>query len=146
MGLIAVETLTDGEIVNKSTGEALDKESGNLVWIPNKIKLKDWFMAFQKGFDCLAMDENLKGQHYKILLKLMSKLQFENEIIIVQKELAEEMGLPSSRISEAIKVFLDRKILIKGSRCGWFHGYRLNEKYGWKGKAKNLDKRKRNRA
>lgn len=130
----------DGSIISKTSGEVLNKNQGTFVWVPNKLKLRNFVMLFQENLNKLAEDKEIKGQQYKILLKILAKMGYENEVIIVQKEIANELQIPATRVSEAIKIFLNKGILEKGAKCGVSWGYKLSKKYGWKGKTKNMKK------
>lgn len=116
---------------------------GTYVFFPSKLKIKGWFMCFQEGFKELAKDRELRGAPRSVLDYLMSILDYENDLKITQAIIAKELNIGTNRVSEAIKVLLDKKIILKGPKLGCSWSYRLNHKYGWKGKVKNLDKRKR---
>lgn len=138
---INIRKLPDGSYVNIEDGEYL--ENILPVLIQGKAKIQDFFMANQIGFKDLAKDKQLRGAPRSVLDYLMSILDYENDLKITQAIIAKELDMGANRVSEAIKVLIDKKILLKGPKLGCSWSYRLNHKYGWKGKVKNLEKRKR---
>lgn len=100
---------------------------------------KGWIMNSQEALKLLAVDEDLTGESYKVLLYLLSILDFENWIQIPQKIIAEELGMQKQRISRSIKVLEQKEIILRGDKLGRSYAFRLNPYFGWKGKVKNLD-------
>lgn len=143
MGIKEVKQLPDGSLVDKNTGEYVSDQKGTFLYIPHKLKIRDFVMVFQVAFKELAKDRDLRGVHGSVLNYLLSILDFENDLKITQIEVARDLDIGKDQVSKAIKVLLDKKILIKGPKLGCSWSYRLNHKYAWKGKVKNLDKRKR---
>jgi RIO-like serine/threonine protein kinase len=111
------------------------------VYIAPKIKLREgWFMGFQEAFVELAKDPDLQGENYRVLFYLFGNLGFENYIAIPQRQIAEALKMQKSHVSEAIKVLVDKQILLEGPKLGRTHTYRLSNLFGWKGSVKNLSK------
>lgn len=129
-------------MVDQQTGELL--EGGVLVYVPQRAKIKEgWFMGFQAGFMELAKDVELQGQPMRVLLALLSKLDFENFIAISQAELARDLSLRPERISEAVRRLKARGVILAGPKVGTAQTYRLNPGYAWKGNVKNLQAARR---
>lgn len=97
-------------------------------------------MGFQEAFVELAKDPDLQGENYRVLLYLFGNLGFENYIAVPQRQIAEALKMQKSHVSEAIKVLVDKQILIEGPKLGRTHTYRLSNLFGWKGSVKNLTK------
>lgn len=123
--------------IDSCTGEEL---SGCMVWIPDRPKLKEgWMMTFQKSLEEIAKDPDLTGEHLRIFMYLCARLDFENWIQQSQKEIAEALGMQKQNVSRAIKLLVQKYIILverKGTsatKC-----YRLNPYYGWRGKVRNL--------
>jgi len=133
--------LEDGSMVDKETGELMDCEKGTFVYIPHRVRIKEnWFMTFQNALEELSTDREIWGQPLTVFTFLLSQLSFENYIMIQQTEISTRLGLNKTRVSEAIKKLTDKKVLLKGPKMGRTWSYKLNSKYGWKGKIKNLIK------
>jgi len=124
--------------INQDTGEILE---GVLAYFGVKYNpyTKGWIMVSQEALEILASDSELSKDAYKVLIFLMSKLDFENWIYITQREIAKRIKIDKSNVSKAINLLLSKTILLKGPSIGKSYGLRLNPFFGWKGKGKNLD-------
>lgn len=129
------------EQVDMETGEVIQ---GCMVWIPNRPKLTErWFMAFQDAFEELAKDREITSEPRRVLDYMFSKLDFENYIQLIQKEITKALGMHKSQVSEAIKLLTAKQIILEGPKVGRSKCYRLNPNYGWKGKVKTLQEARR---
>ena len=120
------------------TGEQLE---GMAVLIPPKSSPYDrdkWFPISQGALEQIAIDEEIKGQTYRVLMFLLSQMEYENWITINQLKVAERLGVARQRVTEGIKTLLNKKILIRGEKIGKAYKYRLNPYFGWKGNKKNF--------
>jgi len=121
--------------VDLATGEVMQ---GALVWIPARQKLQEaFFMGFQAAFFDLAKDHELRGIPMAVLLALMSRLDFENEIVVSQAHLASELGIHPVNMSKAFRLLREKGLLEVNRREG-IRTYRLNPAYAWRGRGKNL--------
>lgn len=124
--------------IDLDTGEILD---GVPVYVQAKIKWREgWFMGIQDAFIALAKDKEITGVTYRVLNYMFGKLGFENYICIQQKEICEVLDLKKQHVSSAIKLLLEKGIVLPGPKLGRSASYRLNPSYGWKGKVTNLAK------
>ena len=98
-----------------------------------------WVMNSQEALKLIAKDKDLQGRTLRVFLYLCGILDFENLIQIPQVEICKELDLKRSNVSLAIKILVDKDILIQGPKVGRSFAYRLNPDYGWKGKVKNLN-------
>jgi hypothetical protein len=120
------------------TGEIVQ---GVPVYIATKVKLREgWFMGFQDAFIALAKDREITMDSRRVLDYLMGNLGFENYIAIPQRQIAEALNMQKANVSRAIKLLVNKQILIEGPKLGRTHTYRLSNTYGWKGSVKNLNK------
>lgn len=125
------------EQVDRETGEVMQ---GCMVYLPYRPKLTErWFMAFQDTFIELAKDPELTLEHKNVLLYLFGKLDFENFIQQSQIDIAEGLGMQKQNVSRAMKLLVEKQIVLEGPKVGRSKCYRLNPHYGWKGKVKNLE-------
>jgi hypothetical protein len=127
------------QTVNSKTGEIKD---GYFVYIPYpkpKITANRWIMTFQDSLKLIATDKDMTGQTLKVMLLLMSDLEFENYITIKQVAIAKELGIHKVDVSKAMKLLVEKGIILKVKE-GSTTGYKLNPNYGWKGKASNMQK------
>ena len=122
------------ETIDKDTGEVLD---GCFVFFPRKYIFQEkFFMLFQDPIGDLAMDREMTGESLRLLLFLVSRMDFENYINISQMEISDALGIARSSICRAMKVLIAKDIVLVTGK-GMTKRYRLNPVYGWKGKARN---------
>jgi len=98
-------------------------------------------LTFQDSLEIIATDENITGQTLKVLMVLMSNLEFENYITIKQTVIAEKLKMQKTHVSRAMKLLVNKEIILK-IKQGTTTGYKLNPTYGWKGKVENMEKAK----
>jgi DNA-binding MarR family transcriptional regulator len=119
-------------LLDRDSGEVIDE--GSLVYVPKKIRMKEgWFMAMQDGLEMLAK-EPLRGESMRVLLYLMSKMDYENFMRPTVGEIAEALSMKKQNASRAIKELRERQIVIDGPHASM----RLESSYGWRGKVKTL--------
>ena len=123
---------------DQDTGEILN---GVLVYcgVKQDPYSTGWVMNSQEALKLLAIDKDLKGETYRVLLLLVSQLDFENWIQITQKEIAETLEIKKQNVSKAILLLEEKEIIFRGPKVGRAYAFRLNPYFGWKGKVKNLN-------
>lgn len=124
--------------VDQDTGEVLD---GVLVYCGVKFNpyAKGWVMNSQEALELLASDEDLTKESLRILMFLMSRLDFENWIQISQTEISEKLNIKKPNVSNAVSLLVAKQIILRGDKLGRSYAFRLNPHFGWKGKVKNLN-------
>lgn len=115
--------LTDAN--NEVTGFITHKRKNNLG--------VNWVAFYQVALEWLAT-QDLPKEQYRVLMYLMSKLDFENYIRITQTSVAEALKIRQSNISRALKGLLEKDILITGPKVGTAKTYRLNPRMAYKGR------------
>lgn len=93
----------------------------------------NWVAFYQTALEWLAM-QNLPNQEYRVLMYLMSKLDFENYLRVTQMSIAEALNMKQSAVSRAIRGLLEKDVLITGPQVGTAKTYRLNPRMAYKGK------------
>ena len=78
--------------VDQDTGEVLD---GVVVYcgVKQNPYSTGWVMNSQEALELLATDKDLKGETYRVLLLLLSRLDFENWIQVTQNEISEKLEM-----------------------------------------------------
>lgn len=114
------------------TGQVYD-----LVAVP-RTESKVWnrggfFMGVLAQFDEIANADWPEGD-YRVFVKLMGRLDWENYLHLDVSELANEMGRSRQSVSSAISRFIQRGILHRGPRVGRSYTYRLDPGTAWRGK------------
>ena len=114
-------------------------EEGNIKgYFPLKQKSlgKDWVALFQKAISAIA-DMNLPNEQYRVFLKLLSKVDFDNYLRVSQTEIANELSMKQPHVSRAMKALCEKSIIVEGLPAGKFKTYRLNPYIAHKGKNRN---------
>lgn len=93
----------------------------------------NWVAFYQDALEWMAT-ENLPNEQYRVLMYLMSKLDFENYLRITQTSIGKALGMKLPNVSRAIRGLLERDILVTGPLAGHSKTYRLNPYVGYKGK------------
>ncbi|MBR5914131.1 MAG: GIY-YIG nuclease family protein [Selenomonadaceae bacterium] len=109
---------------NRTDGGHFPKKAKNII--------TGWIDLYPKAISEIA-DANLSKHEYRVFLKLLSKLDFDNYLTISQTEFAQELSIPQPHISKAIKGLCERDIIIEGPRIGLNKSYRLNPYIAHKG-------------
>jgi len=125
--------------IDRDTGEEL---KGKLVFVPEKKRNgfgEGWVAMNQEVLQIFATSD-LSGRDFKVLMKLLSILDFENLIQVSQADLAEELGMQRTNINRSIKVLINMQAVLEGPKIGRSKTYRLNPYFGWKGSSKNHKK------
>lgn len=124
--------------VDQDTGEVLD---GVVVYcgVKHNPYSKGWVMNSQEALELLATDKDLTGENYRVLLLLLSRLDFENWIQITQSEIVEKLDMKKQNVSRAILLLEEKGIILRGPKVGRSYAFRLNPYFGWKGKVRNLN-------
>jgi len=120
-------------IVDKETGEVID--DGSLIYVPQKVRIKGFFMGMQDGFEYLAKS-NLKSEALNVLLLLISRMDYENIIRVSQKEIGDVLGMKKQNVSRAMKTLRVAGVIDPGE----FHAVHLSPDIGWRGKVTNMRK------
>ncbi|EMC5760636.1 hypothetical protein VJT90_004558 [Salmonella enterica subsp. enterica serovar Enteritidis] len=123
--------------IDMSTGEVL--EDGFVAYIAPKRKNgfgTRWMAMAQEALDLLA-NAGLDGQDYRVLMKLLAKLDFENLLVLNQAEVARELKMHRQHVQRSVKRLIGMGVLLEGPRIGVSRSYRLNPQFGWKGSARN---------
>lgn len=119
-------------VFDKSSGEVLDE--GALIFVPKKLRIKGFFMAMQDGLENLAKKKELNGESLKVLLFLMSRMDYENEIYVSNGEICEVLDMRKQNVCRAVKRLRESGALEEPKpKC-----LRLSTDVGWKGKVANL--------
>lgn len=126
-------------MINLETGEI--REEGIPVWIGKKSHVGErFFMGFQDTFIEIAQDREITAEARRVLDYMMGNLDFENFIQISQAKIAKDLSMKKPNVSRALKLICDKKILVAGPKIGKSLSYRMNFRYGWKGKVSSLKK------
>lgn len=124
--------------IDQNTGEILE---GVIVYcgVKQNPYSTGWVMNSQQALELLATDKDLTGENYRVLLLLLSRLDFENWIQVTQSEITEKLQMKKQNVSRAISLLEKKGIVLRGAKIGRSYAFRLNPYFGWKGQVKNLN-------
>ena len=115
--------------IDSETGEIID---GFVAYVVPKRKNgfgQGWLAMAQNGAEILAQS-NLSGNDFKVLMKLLSVLDYENLIQVSQADIARELDMHRQHVQRSIKRLLELGIVLEGVRIGISRSYRLNPNFG----------------
>ena len=128
--------------VDRTTGEIL--EDGCLVYVPHRPRFREAFvMLWQDALKRLAEEGELGSQHWRVLIYLMGKLDYENYIHVSQADIARGIRMDRGDVSRVMADFVKRGLLVQGPRVGRSYTYRMSSSLGWKGRVKTLQEQRR---
>lgn len=100
-----------------------------------------WMQTNQSALLEIAKDPDIGSGALRVFLYLNGRLDFDNLIAVQQKEIAADLNMDKGSVSRAMKLLLQKQIILRDERLGRLGAYKLNEHYGWKGKVKKLRQR-----
>lgn len=122
--------------IDAETGEVME---GAMVSVGRKVRWReDYFMTFQDKIEELSEDEELTGRTWRVLAALLGKLGWENWLHISQADLAKKLNMHRPDVSRAMKLLVEKGVIIRGPKMGRSHAYKLNSNFGFKGKLTDL--------
>ena len=84
----------------------------------------------------ILAQSDLGANDFKVLMKLLSVLDYENLIQVSQADIARELDMHRQHVQRSIKRLIQLGIILEGVKIGISRSYRLNPSFGWKGSAK----------
>ena len=116
----------------------MDETTGNIKGcfpLKHKNLGTGWVAVYQDMISTIA-EWNLPNEQYRVFLKLLSKIDFENYLTINQGELSQALDIKQPHISRAIKALCKKNVIIEGPRAGLNKTYRFNPYIAHKGSAR----------
>ena len=145
MGNLRKEVITQTEMVATVNAVTQELETRKVTMIVEKdvpkYKNEPFTIVFQAVNSLLVKDMPLAD--CKVLLYLISKVQYLNIIDRTIKEIAEDLGYKDAQwVQKSLKRLEDKKVILKSKHP---HDkrrfvYMLNPKHSWKGKVKDRNK------
>lgn len=90
------------------------------------------------SFEKLSHYKDLTQIDFRVLLFLLSRMDYDNFIRLTQQNIADLLKMKQQQISKSIIKLVSKKILEK-EKVGTSNFYRLNPEIGWKGKPEKLN-------
>lgn len=104
-------------------------------------------VVFQQVLAEIAASNALRGTELRVLLKLLSVLDYENWVSISQQTIAEDLSIRQSQVSSAFRALSNMGMIdVEDDPSDRRrHRYRLSETLCWKGDAKAWARRRAQR-
>ena len=114
-----------------------------ITWVRQKWKGETFFMGFQEAFAELAK-RPLGSEAKNVFLFILGRVDYDNRLTIPQVEIARQLGMHRQNVSRAVATLVrEQVLLVEEPLLGRNRRLRLNDRYGWKGKLKNLRTRRK---
>ena len=110
-------------------------DGGDCSWTSKSLGT-GWIGLYQEAADMLA-EWKLTTEQYRVFLKLLARLDFDNYLRISHTNMAEELGMKRSAVSRAMKALEDLNVIMEGPRAGLNKTYRLNPYIAHKGRERD---------
>lgn len=125
--------------VDLDTGELMEGAVLGMFFPKRQNGFREgWVAMSQQAMRALAVAQSdLTGRQLRVLLMVLGMLDMENFLLLSQAEIAKDLGIRPSHVSEAISRLVEIGILIRGPKAGRSSTFRLNPSFGWKGSAAN---------
>jgi len=134
-------------VLDEKTGDIreLDPKDVSMIAVQRpRARSKEVFtMLFQNPLVDLARDRELWGRPRAVLDYLAAKIDYDNYMSVSQVEVARELGLNKQNVNAAIKLLIEKGILIPGPKVGHTRTYRLNSHWGYRGKLRHINEKRR---
>ena len=100
-----------------------------------------WCAMGQEAAELLALNGRALGMDgLRLLWWMISRMSFENHILVSQSEVARRMGMKQPAVSRSMRRLVDLGVLEQGPKVGSLRSYRLNPSFGWRGSGKTHQK------
>lgn len=126
---------------NESTGEVV----GGFVAVIRPKQKSSFQRHFTMNQDALMiLAQTLKGEELRVLMVLLSDLDYENYIQVQQTDIAQKLDMQKQNVNRAIKRLIEIEVINEGPKVGRSKTYNLNASFGWKGTVTNHRKALKN--
>jgi len=122
--------------VDMATGEILEGATLAVFYPKRKNGFSEGWVAMAQNPMMALAKADLGSEAMRVLLILLGRLDFENQLMVSQAELGRFLSMKPSSVSRAIARLVKEEVLRPGPRIGVNRTYSLNPSYGWKGSAK----------
>lgn len=131
-------TATPSEIRDQLSGyqENLEQEQKAIVHISKEkmVPQTPFVFLFAENFESILAKHKLTGFCCRLIMKMISRMQYGNMVSLTQTALASEMGVKKQQVNEAYSRLLEVGILVKDQHGAIF----FNLELVLKGKFSNL--------
>lgn len=95
-----------------------------------------YLVLFQEILLRFVCDPSFNRSTLRVFMFLIGKIDYGNKINKSQVQISEELKMQPSQVSKAIKLLIEKKVIILSKKERVFY---LNPKLGWRGSIENYD-------
>lgn len=114
---------------------SIDDETGEMVIVKQRQypkRRENFCMVYQHSLESLVGRKDLHGTELKILLSILSKINYDNIAIVTQPCIAKELGTTQPAISNGLKKLIGLGLITKVKVHG-ATGFKVNAEFATKG-------------
>lgn len=131
--------------MRKRFGHFTDSESGDvssgMVLVPTRVRIKGpYALLMLDALGDLSEDRGVGVQEWRVLAKIISRMDFENWVRLPQSEIAESLRMRQPHVSRSLNALAERGILVRGPKVAGGYTYRLNSQFIWRGRVPDMMK------
>ena len=116
-----------------------DKKLMGVVVPEQKLK-SNHIRTFQDGLLEIIRDKDLCGDDIRVLLGILSQMEYENRFTITLTKLGEQIGLDRSTVSKSTKKLVSRGYLTKEGSQGQINHYMVDPRIAFKSRVSKFSK------
>ncbi len=124
-----------GRFTDAGSGEVSD----GMFLVPVRLRIKGpYALLMLDALGDLSEDRGVGVQEWRVLAKIVSRMDFENWVRLPQSEIAERLRMRQPHVSRALGVLAERGILVRGPKVAGGYTYRLNSQLIWRGRVPDM--------
>ena len=126
------------QAVNEQTGEVVDliRREPRGGWSQH-VKL------FQRMMGQLGREGRIGKEGWRVIAWLLGRLDWDNWLVVPQRELAEALGMSQQNVSRAIRQLCQEGVLLRAASPAPRSTYRLSAEFAYRGSRNGWEKRRR---
>lgn len=93
-----------------------------------------FFLVYLRAMEELACDPELTHDARRVLLLMLSRLDYRNQITLTQSEAGAILKMNKSQVSRAVRALTEQQYIRREGRRGKCLQYRLGAWVGWRGR------------
>lgn len=101
---------------------------------------KEYFVGFNAKFKEIAKDKDLNWESGRVFYFLLGSLDYQNFVLIRQKNIAEELQMSQPQVSRALKKLEKKGYVTIQDGVDRVKAYRISSEAAWKGSGKSFKK------
>ena len=110
------------------------------ILVPKQKLKSNHIRTFQEGLLEITRDKDLCGDDIRVLLGVLSQMEYENRFTTTLTKLGEEIGLDRSTVSKSTKKLVKKGYLTKEGNQGQVNHYMVDPRIAFKSRVSKFSK------